>query len=380
MHIVLVDNGRSERLGMADFWYSLKCIRCGACMNTCPVYRRSGGLSYGATYSGPIGVIIDPTFNLRKYSSLPFASTLNGSCTSVCPVQDQHPRADLQVAADHRRAAPAALRQAGSDADGGQGPEQSEALSGGGGGGRRRHRASAALHDVQPAQCHGAASAKCRTRRSHFRQWYLENTGQVVSSRDDILARCARTSRPRRTLPGVPMFERTEDRLSSASRSAGADGREVVRPPPKRPTLMCRARFPARPGDLLGDPGGRGQSSFDPRRQSHRFDDVDVGVVRAIYGVAENGSVWLTEAEFKVNALGFLRSTSSSCWTLPDRGNLHHAYRDRAFKTARYGVLITGPSATADIEGVLIHGAQGVRSLTVLPLPRPIGATGRSGA
>ena len=87
MHIVLVDNGRSERLGMADFWYSLKCIRCGACMNTCPVYRRSGGLSYGATYSGPIGVIVDPTFNLRKYSALPFASTLNGSCTSVCPVR-----------------------------------------------------------------------------------------------------------------------------------------------------------------------------------------------------------------------------------------------------------------------------------------------------
>jgi len=87
MHIVLVDNGRSERLGMADFWYSLKCIRCGACMNTCPVYRRSGGLSYGATYSGPIGVIIDPTFNLRKYSALPFASTLNGSCTAVCPVK-----------------------------------------------------------------------------------------------------------------------------------------------------------------------------------------------------------------------------------------------------------------------------------------------------
>ncbi len=87
MHFVLVDNGRVERLGMEDFWYSLKCIRCGACMNTCPVYRRSGGLSYGATYSGPIGVIIDPTFNLRKYSNLPFASTLNGSCTNVCPVK-----------------------------------------------------------------------------------------------------------------------------------------------------------------------------------------------------------------------------------------------------------------------------------------------------
>lgn len=87
MHIVLVDNGRSARLAEQEFWHSLKCIRCGACMNTCPVYRRSGGLSYGATYSGPIGLILDPTFDRKKYSSLPFASTLNGSCTNVCPVK-----------------------------------------------------------------------------------------------------------------------------------------------------------------------------------------------------------------------------------------------------------------------------------------------------
>ena len=87
MHIVLVDNGRTARLGMAEFWTSLKCIRCGACMNTCPVYRRSGGLSYGATYAGPIGLIIDPTFNKHKYSALPYSSTLNGSCTNVCPVK-----------------------------------------------------------------------------------------------------------------------------------------------------------------------------------------------------------------------------------------------------------------------------------------------------
>ena len=87
MHVVLVDNGRSRRLGMEEFWTSLKCIRCGACMNTCPVYRRSGGLSYGATYSGPIGLVIDPTFDARKYSNLPFASTLNGSCSNVCPVK-----------------------------------------------------------------------------------------------------------------------------------------------------------------------------------------------------------------------------------------------------------------------------------------------------
>jgi len=87
MHYVIVDNGRSARLGLAEFWTSLKCIRCAACMNTCPVYRRSGGLSYGATYSGPIGVILSPTFDRAKYSALPFVSTLNGSCTNVCPVK-----------------------------------------------------------------------------------------------------------------------------------------------------------------------------------------------------------------------------------------------------------------------------------------------------
>jgi L-lactate dehydrogenase complex protein LldF len=86
MHIVLVDNGRSARLADERFWPSLKCIRCGACMNTCPVYRRSGGLSYGGTYMGPIGIITMPAADIRRYRELPFASTINGSCSNVCPV------------------------------------------------------------------------------------------------------------------------------------------------------------------------------------------------------------------------------------------------------------------------------------------------------
>jgi L-lactate dehydrogenase complex protein LldF len=87
MHIVLVDNGRSQRLADDRFWPSLKCIRCGACMNTCPVYRRSGGLSYGSTYMGPIGIIMMPSVDIRRHSELPFSSTINGSCSNVCPVQ-----------------------------------------------------------------------------------------------------------------------------------------------------------------------------------------------------------------------------------------------------------------------------------------------------
>jgi L-lactate dehydrogenase complex protein LldF len=87
LHVVLVDNTRSTRLGSPDFWRGLKCIRCGACMNTCPVYRRGGGLSYGAIYSGPIGIILEPTYDEKKYSELPYHSSLCGSCTEVCPVK-----------------------------------------------------------------------------------------------------------------------------------------------------------------------------------------------------------------------------------------------------------------------------------------------------
>jgi L-lactate dehydrogenase complex protein LldF len=87
MHIVIVDNGRTKQLGREEFRNSLKCIRCGACMNTCPVYRRSGGHSYHNAIAGPIGAILAPNLDMREYADLPFASTLCGSCTNVCPVK-----------------------------------------------------------------------------------------------------------------------------------------------------------------------------------------------------------------------------------------------------------------------------------------------------
>jgi L-lactate dehydrogenase complex protein LldF len=87
MHIVIVDNGRSRQLGRADFRNSLKCIRCAACFNTCPVYRRSGGHSYHTAVAGPIGSILNPNLDMKANADLPFASTLCGSCTNVCPVK-----------------------------------------------------------------------------------------------------------------------------------------------------------------------------------------------------------------------------------------------------------------------------------------------------
>ncbi len=87
LHVVIVDNGRSAILGQEPFRRSLTCIRCGACMNTCPVFRRSGGYSYGYTVPGPIGSILAPQRDADAYRTLPFASSLCGSCSDVCPVK-----------------------------------------------------------------------------------------------------------------------------------------------------------------------------------------------------------------------------------------------------------------------------------------------------
>lgn len=87
MHIVLVDNGRSRQLGREDYRRSLACIRCAACFNTCPVYRRSGGYSYSFFIAGPIGSILAPNVDKAAHGDMPFASTLCGSCSAVCPVK-----------------------------------------------------------------------------------------------------------------------------------------------------------------------------------------------------------------------------------------------------------------------------------------------------
>ncbi len=87
LHIVLVDNGRSKLRESDEFRASMHCIRCGACMNTCPVYRRSGGHSYRTTVPGPIGSVLSPNRKPAEHKSLPFACSLCGSCTDVCPVK-----------------------------------------------------------------------------------------------------------------------------------------------------------------------------------------------------------------------------------------------------------------------------------------------------
>jgi L-lactate dehydrogenase complex protein LldF len=85
-HLILLDNGRSNLLG-TEFEEALYCIRCGACLNVCPVYRQTGGHAYGSTYSGPIGAVITPLLKgTKEAKDLPFASSLCGACWEACPV------------------------------------------------------------------------------------------------------------------------------------------------------------------------------------------------------------------------------------------------------------------------------------------------------
>ena len=92
-HLVLVDNGRTEILASEEYREILRCIRCGACLNACPVYRKIGGHSYGGVYPGPIGALLTPLFNgLEDHLDLPNASSLCGACYEACPVKINIPK------------------------------------------------------------------------------------------------------------------------------------------------------------------------------------------------------------------------------------------------------------------------------------------------
>src|SRR6267378_3853637 len=104
-YVVLLDNGRTKLLPDRTKRQSLYCIRCGACLNTCPVYRKIGGHSFPWVYSGPIGAIITPQFmGVSHEPALPFASSLCGACGEVCPVKIDIPRILLDLRADVKKA------------------------------------------------------------------------------------------------------------------------------------------------------------------------------------------------------------------------------------------------------------------------------------
>jgi L-lactate dehydrogenase complex protein LldG len=195
-----------------------------------------------------------------------------------------------------------------------------------------------------------------------------------MSSREDILAEI-RANRPKveRPLPPVPLFDDDPaDALATFKTSLERMGGVYLDPPrsgdPLQP-VMDRIKDAKTVCSVV--PELAGNCDIDGVAAPKDLADVDCAIVRASFAVAETGSVLLSDGDLRINAVAYL---AQHLFVLLDPAdilpNIHHAYQRPEFRVGHYASFHTGPSATADIEGVLIHGAQGVRSLAVLPANR----------
>ena len=200
-----------------------------------------------------------------------------------------------------------------------------------------------------------------------------------MTSRDDILA-SVRANLPRadRPLPDVPLFDdrKPESLLAAFKVSLERMGGMFLDPPASGDLLApVRAKIAGAKIVCSTVPEITGNRDITAITAPQDLADVDFTIVRASFAVAETGSVLLSDADLRINALAYL---AQHLIVLLDPAaivvNLHHAYHRAEFRGGHYACFHTGPSATADIEGVLIHGAQGVRSLSVLPVARATGS------
>ncbi|HEX8560553.1 MAG TPA: LutB/LldF family L-lactate oxidation iron-sulfur protein [Pyrinomonadaceae bacterium] len=171
-HVVIIDNGRTRALANAELRESLNCIRCGACLNACPVYQKIGGHAYGWIYPGPIGAVLTPQLTGRRQSAdLPFASTLCGACRDACPVKIDLPRMLLHLRHEIKEGGPDDAR--GAPAVGA--PAHTQASGGGLGA-----RAAAALEGLAFRLWAGAMKNASRYRRvSRAARWAQKIFGRL---------------------------------------------------------------------------------------------------------------------------------------------------------------------------------------------------------
>lgn len=199
-----------------------------------------------------------------------------------------------------------------------------------------------------------------------------------MNARDDVLA-SIRANRPagRHELPVVPLFDDHRDEDPTERFRFWLDkmgGHSVEAGPAGNLFAPLSGKLGEAKVVCSTVPEFRGNRDIAAVEDPRELADVDYAIVRAAFGVAESGSVLLEDSALGVNALAYL---AQHLIVLLDPAdivlNMHFAYQRPEFHSTHYASFHTGPSATADIEGVLIHGAQGVRSLTVLLLPEGSG-------
>ena len=379
MHLVILDNGRSERLASPDYWQVLKCIRCGACMNTCPVFRRTSGISYDATYMGPIGIVLEPSYDLYKYARLPYSCTHCGSCGNVCPVKVPIPELVFYWRSEvvkHGYGQPS------------HNIEQAMAVP--------VLKSSTNLAMAEKVSLWALRNLPKALTESRLNPWAIDHTnpeppketfrqyyargiapqtavapsaatpheaGATVGKARGFAAPCAHSAgAPSFPLPDIPMYPWPGDPLAGfISHLEGFDGK-AVKFATRAEALRWLATQPEM--DPSQNAGNFGEKDLSDLRNAEK---INTCVTEAEMGVGEMGSVWVTDRSLRHAPCALM---SRHLFVLLDAtkivGGLHQAYARLSLRNQQYGSFFTGPSATADIEAVHITGAQGPLSMTVL--------------
>jgi len=192
-----------------------------------------------------------------------------------------------------------------------------------------------------------------------------------MDTREYILNKVHRNQPAPRELPAIPGFHREPESLISEFEKALKDmAGEFVESPPSNFPAYLRGKFPGAKNICSVVPEYSGNKKPEDYNNWSDAADIDVTIVRSPLGVAETGSVLLTENELRVNTIAFL---AHDIVVLLDPKeiveNIHDAYQHPAFRESKYAVLMTGPSGSADIAGNTVHPAQGVMTLTVILWP-----------
>lgn len=375
MHVIIVDNGRMERIKSPDYHEVMKCIRCGACMNTCPVFRRTSGLSYDAPYMGPIGIVLEPSYDLYKYAQLPYSCTHCGSCGAICPVKVPLPDLifywrdkvvekgyDLKTHRLEMDVASLVLKNS-----------TNLALAEKTGLWALKHLPKTLTESrLNPwADFHSNPEPPAKT----FRQMLQKDDDKKSRNKSESICKCTHDSNPDEEIdysniarPFIPSYAVLGDpEKNFKEKLKGFDG-DYIDFKSRSEVIEWLSSHIDKTKKIYSS-----VKEFQAEMTPSNIDDphdanvIDVCVAEGVIGVGETGSVWVTDKSLGLAASALL---STDLFLLLDRTKIvegiHAAYDFIDIRSTAYGSFYSGPSATADIEAVHITGAQGEISLTVL--------------
>ena len=359
---MLVDNGRSRFRENPTYRPSLHCIRCGACLNTCPVFRRSGGHSYHAAIPGPIGSVLGPLRDAKQHYSLPYACSLCGSCSDVCPVKIPLHEMLLAWRGDiaERKLLPWTKRFTMKMARIVLGKHV--ALHAGRQNGPPGDALAPALDDLSRSERLGQTS---RDSRIPAAQLSANSTGKPVrtmtgNSKQTILDSLRRTRVEAVPLPNLDgpwtVYENPRQQFIDVLSAVGGQAfvvrglEEVNSQLLQIPAFRDARKVCSRVAGIAN-----ANVDLDAPEDPHELEDVDFFVAPGEFAVAENAAVWVTDDSTKHRVLYFLAQHMALVVPADQMvSNLYEAYGRLKFDRPQFGLFLSGPSKTADIEQSLV--------------------------